>query len=273
MEQTKQLPILPLVNGVYAVLARNPMMMVRAGLLPFLLLLTIGLWQTPKDWGPVGYQAMQSVEWVLMLGLWTFFAIQLQRFVLKGPVHGAVGFLPKLDMAEARFALASIFVSAPISAYAFWYDQPLFFNLPDMLALFGMTALEGKSEMLYAALFVGWVTQLFAFVLPSVVSGQGEKLFVIFARSFEVLRKDFSRLFAASILVVLPVWLFVFFLRMVLQAQFFVELAMADEANALAWNFMFEALGAFKVFVCGGLLAMLWALAYGRNKGMSDDLG
>ncbi|NVK19231.1 MAG: hypothetical protein HWE30_11090 [Methylocystaceae bacterium] len=273
MEQTKSLPILPLVNGVYAVLARNPMLMVRAGLLPFLLLLTIGLWQTPKEWGDVGFQAMRSVEWVLLLGLWTFFALQLQRFVLKGPVQGAAGFLPKLDMREARFALASIFVMAPVSAFAFWYDQPLFFHQPDLVVMAGMTAIEGRGELLYAALFVGWVTQLFGYVLPAVAQEDGRKLFVIFSQSFEKLRKDFSRLFAATILVVLPVWVLVALVRLVLHMPFFTQMAMADEASALAWNLIFFALESFKVFVSGGLMAMLWALAYGRNKGMSYDPG
>lgn len=274
LEKKQQpLPILALVNGVYAVLARNPMVMVRAGLFPFLLLLVIGLWQTPEEWGEVGFQAMRSVEWVLLLGLWTFYANQLQGFVLKGPVSGAVSFLPKLNATEARFALASVFVMVPISAFAFWYDQPLFFHQPDLLVMGGMTAIEGKGELLYAALFVGWVSQLFAFVLPAVVSGDQRKLLAIFAQSFEVLRSDFSRLFAASILVVLPVWVFVTLVRMVLHMPFFTQMAMADEASALAWNLIFFALESFKIFVSGGLLAMIWALAFGRMRGQFNDLG
>ncbi len=261
------MPILPLVNSVYATLFRNPMVLFRAGLLPFLLLLTIGLWQTPESWGAIGFQAMRSVEWLLMLGLWTFYAGQLQRFILKGPMEGAVSFLPKLNMREARYALASIFVTAPFSAFAFWYDQPLFFHQPDLVVMGGMTAIEGTGELLYASLFVGWVTALFACVLPAISADDPRKMFAIFAGSFETLRKDFSRLFAASLLVVLPVWLLVGMIRLVLHMPVFTQMAMADEASALAWNLIFFALESLKVFLGGGLLAMLWALAYGRLKG------
>lgn len=268
-----KLPILALVNGVYAILKRHPMVMFRAGLLPFLLMFVIGLWQTPPAWGDVGFQLMRSVEWALLLGLWTFYALQLQRFILKGPLEGAVSFLPKLNMREARFALASIFVGAGFAVFAFWYEQPLFFHQPDLVVMGGMTAIEGKGELLYAALFVGWLTQVFAFVLPAIAVDKPDSLIRIFAVSYETLRRDFSRLFAASLMVVLPVWLFITLIRLVLHMPYFTQWAMADDASALAWNLIFYGLESLKVFISGGLLAMLWALAYGRMKGKIDDLG
>ncbi|NVJ92897.1 MAG: hypothetical protein HWE34_14640 [Methylocystaceae bacterium] len=268
-----KLPVLAMVNGVYAILMRNPMILLRAGLFPFLLLVVIGFWTTPPSWGAVGFQAMRSVEWILVLGLWTFYAGQLQRFVLKGPMNGAVTFLPQLNMREARYALASIFALAPLSVFAFWYDQPLFFNQPDLVIMGAMTALEGKGELLYAGLFLGWITQLFAFVLPAVAEDDERKIGQLLAASFEALRQDFSRLFAASLLVVLPVWLLFAMIRLVLHMPIFTQMAMADDASALAWNLIFFTLETLKVFLCGGLMAMVWALAYGRMRGKIHDLG
>lgn len=270
MEEIKQdnkLPILALVNGVFAVAKRNPMLFVRAGLFPFVLLILTGLWQTPESWGKAGYYALRSVEWVLVLGFWTFYANQLQRYVLKGAMEGAASFLPKLNIREARYALASILVFSPLTLFAFWYDQPLFFHQPDLVVMGGMTAIEGGGELLYASLFLGWLTQLFAFVLPAIAEDDVRSLPKLFQMSFETLRQDFSRLFAASLLVVLPVWLFVAMVRLVLHMPFFTQMAMADDASAVAWNLIFFALETFKIFVGGGLLAMLWALAYGRMKG------
>ena len=275
MEDLKpqKMPILSLVVGVKAIVRRNPMMMVRAGLFPFLLLFVIGLWQTPESWGKLGYHAVRSVEWVLVLGLWTFYAVQLQRYVLKGAMGGATSFLPKLNMRERRFAIASILVLSPMSLFAFWYDQHLFFHQPDLVLMTGLTAMDGTAELLYSSLFLGWLTQLFAYVLPAISEDDKRSLPQLFQMSFEALRHDFSRLFAASLLVVLPVWLLVAILRFVLHMPFFTQMAMADDASAVAWNLIFFALETLKVFVSGGLLAMLWALAYGRSKGFQNDAG
>jgi len=269
MEDIKQdkLPILALVNGVYAVIARNPMIVVRAGLFPFLLLLTIGLWQTPESWGSFGFHAIRSVEYVIIIALWTFYASQLQRFVLKGPMDGAASFLPKLNKREGKYAIASIMVMSPMTVFAFWYEQPLFFSQPDLVVMGGMTAIEGTSELLYASLFVGWIMQIFAFVLPAIAEDDVRRLPKLFGMSFDILRTEFSRLFAASLLVVLPVWLLVAMIRLILHMPFFTQMAMADDASALAWNLIFFALETLKVFLSGGLLAMLWALAYGRTRG------
>ncbi len=275
MEDLKQdkLPIVALVIGVKAVVRRNPMVMVRAGLFPFLLLFVIGLWQTPESWGKVGYHAMRSIEWVLVLGLWTFYAVQLQRYVLKGAMGGAASFLPKLNKREGRFALASIMVLSPLSLFAFWYDQTLFFNQPDLVLMTGLTAMDGTAELLYSSLFLGWLTQLFAFVLPAIAEDDKRSLPELFQMSFASLRQDFSRLFAASLLVVLPVWLLVAILRFILHMPFFTQMALADDASGIAWNLIFYALETLKVFVSGGLLAMLWALAYGRMRGRTNDIG
>ncbi|WP_135080968.1 hypothetical protein [Terasakiella sp. SH-1] len=259
-----KLPILATVNGVYAVLMRNPMVMVRAGLFPFALVFLLSLWQTPQEWGQSGYYGLRVVEWLLIIGLWTFYAGQLQRFVLKGAMAAQVSFLPKLNGREWKYALTSSLVFLPLTGFAFWFDQPLFFHQPDLLVMGGITALDGISGHLYASLFLGWFTQLMAYSLPAIAEDDPRSIKSLLAASFSGLRKDFSRLFAASILVVLPLWGLVFILRLMLHMPFFTQMAMGDEASALAWNLMFLALETLKVFVGGGLLAVLWALAYGR---------
>jgi hypothetical protein len=55
-------------------------------------------------------------------------------------------------------------------------------------------------------------------------------------------------------------------LRIVLHSSIFANMALANDANALAWNLVFIALETLNVFLSGGLLAMLWALAYGRSR-------
>jgi len=266
-----KLPVLALVNGVYAVLSRNPMILLRAGLFPFLITLLVGLWHTPQSWGPQGFYAMRVLEWGLMIGLWTFYAVQLQRFFLKGGFDGAVSFLPKLNWREGRFAQASILVTLPLTLFAFWFDQPLFFHQPDVLVMGGITALDGISTHLYASLFLGWLMQLFAYVLPALAEDDPRPLKDLFAMSFHHLRTNFSRLFAASLLVVLPVWIAAFILRLVLHMPVFTQLAMGDEASTLVWNLLFLTLETLKFFIGGGLLAMLWALAYGRTRGQHVD--
>ncbi|SCA57084.1 membrane hypothetical protein [Candidatus Terasakiella magnetica] len=260
----EKMPILAMVNGVYAVLSRNPMILLRAGLFPFLLVFLIALWSTPKSWGVESYYALRVVEWGLMVAFWTFYASQLQRFVLKGSMDGAVSFLPKLNAREGKYALASGLIFLPLSAFALWFDQPLFFHQPDILIMGGITALDGVSAHLYASLIVGWLIQLFAFVLPAITEDDPQSIKQLMRNSFHGLRHDFSRLFAASLVVVLPIWVLTFILRLVLHMPFFTRMAMGDDSSALAWNLIFIALETFKAFVGGGLLAMLWALAYGR---------
>jgi len=262
-----KLPVLSLVNGVYAVLFRNPMIFVRAALFPFLLTLLINIWHTPQSWGPESFYGIRILQWLLLLGLWTFYAVQLQRFVLKGSFEGAASFLPKLNQREWRFFKASVLVVIPLTFFAFWFDQPLFFHQPDVLVMGGITALDGISIHLYASLFLGWIMQIFAFVLPAIAEDDPRRTRDLFTLSFNALRQDFTRLFAASLLVVLPLWVGVFILRLVLHMPVFTQLAMADEASALVWNLIFLTLETAKTFIGGGLLAMLWALAYGRTRG------
>lgn len=271
--QKPQLPVMALVNGVFAVLKRNPMLMVRAGFFPFVLLVILGLWETPDHWGKTGYYALRIVEWLLSVALWTFYANQLMRFVLKGPMQGAAQFLPRLDGRELRFGQASLIVALPISLFAFWYEQPLFFAQPDMVIMGAMTALDGLGELLYASLFIGWLMQLMAFVLPLLSVGDRRPLKDLFVLSFKMLRNDFTRLFWASLLVALPVWLFIGLIRLVLHMPVFTQLAIGDPAAAVAWNLTFFVLETLKVFWAGGMLAILWALAFGRMKGMTHDLG
>lgn len=266
-----KLPVFALVNGVYAVLFRNPMIFVRAGLFPFLLLLAINLWHTPQSWGQEAFYGIRVIEWLMILALWTFYAVQLQRFVLKGSFEGATSFLPKLNLREWRFFKASVLVLMPLTIFAFWFDQPLFFHQPDVLVMGGITALDGVSLHLYASLFLGWIMQVFAFVLPAIAEDNPRPARDLFAMSFNALRQDFTRLFAASVLVALPLWVAVFILRLVLHMPIFTQLAMGDEASALVWNLLFLTLETAKTFIGGGLLAMLWALAYGRTRGRHVD--
>jgi len=265
----QKLPVMALVNGVFSVIGRNPLILVRAGLFPLLLTLLINLWHTPDSWGVEAFYAMRVVEWLLLIALWTFYAVQLQRFVLKGPMDGAASFLPKLNIREWRFAQASFIVVLPLSLFAIWFDQPLFFHQPDILVMGGITALDGISEHLYASLIIGWLTQLMAFVLPAIAEDDTRSLKDLLTASFNTLRTHFSRLFAASLMVVLPVWALAFILRLVLHMPFFTQMAMQSDASALGWNLISLALEILKAFIGGGLLAMLWALAYGRMRGQN----
>lgn len=263
-----KMPIFPLVNGVLSVIRRNPKLLLRAGLFPYLLLFAIGLWSTPESWGPIGYYAIRALELVLVICLWTFYASQLQRFVLKGPVEGAAHFLPKLNKTELRFGLTSLIILAPFSAFAIWYDQPLFFHQPDLLIMGGMTAMDGTGELLYTSLFAGWIIQIYAFILPAIADDDERSFIELCTLSFHAMRNDFSRLFASSLLVVLPVWLLFTMLRTLLYSSIFRQMALADDASALVWNLVFFAFETLNVFLGGGLLAMLWALAYGRWRNM-----
>lgn len=264
----EQMPIFPLVNAVLGVLRRNPKLLLRAGLFPFLLLFIIGLWTTPESWGSAGYYAIRGLELVLVVCLWTFYTMQLQRFVLKGPIEGAASYLPKLNKTELRYGLVSFIILTPFSAFAIWYDQPLFFHQPDLLIMGGMTAMDGAGQLLYTSLFAGWIVQIYAFVLPAIAEGDKRSFIQLCTLSFHALRNDFSRLFASSLLVVLPVWVFFTLLRVALYSSSLSELALQDNASALVWNLAFFALETLNVFLSGGLMALLWALTYGRWRNM-----
>lgn len=259
-----KLPIIALVDGVFRIILRNPMLFVRAGLFPFILLFIISLWTTPQDWDSASFYAVRTIEWLFLIALWTFFTSQLQRFVLKGPLDGSASFLPKLNKTEAKFAFASMLILLPFSAFAFWYDQPLFLHQPDLLIMGSMTAMNGIGDLLYTGLFAGWIVQIFAYVLPAIAQGDTRSILKLCSLSIEALRLDSSRLFAASLLVVLPVWLASTFLRILLHTSFITQMALSSDANALAWNLTLTLLETLNVFLSGGLLAMLWALAYGR---------
>ncbi len=265
--QSDKMPIMSLVNGVYTILFRQPMTFVRAGFFPFVLVFLTMLWETPKSWGPEGYYGMRLIEGLMMLAFWAFYAVQLQRFILKGPFEGAATFLPRLNLREWRFAKASFFVMMPLTLFDFWFEQPLFYHQPDLLVMGGITALDGVSMHLYASLALGWILQLFAFTLPAIAEDDPRTLLQLLTLSFNGLRTDFSRLFVASLLVALPVWVLAFILRLILHMPVFTQLAMQDAATGLVWNTLFILLETLKAFVGGGLLAMLWALAYGRWRG------
>lgn len=266
-----RLGIMPLVKAVYVLLKRHFASFAKAAFLPFVMVWIIGLWQTPDEWGALGLYGMRAVEYGLYLAFWTFFAIRIQTFVLKGPLEGqGGGLLPRLDMRERRFAIASACVFFPVSAYAFYFNQPLFFHMPDLVVLASITALDGYSTAIYVGLFAGWLTQIFAYVLPALALDDQQPIPEQLWKSFEALRLDFSRLFGAALLVSLPVWLGFAVLRILLHAPVFTQAALNDEATAMVWNLSLYTLETVKVFVGGGVLAILWALAFGRSQGRVD---
>lgn len=270
--QNQPLPIMALVNGTFAAVLRNPMNIFRACLFPALLTVLIMQWQSPEAWGAVGYHLTRALEWVLLLWLWTASACQLQRFFLQGPMTGATRFLPRLDRTEGRFMLLSILVILPYTLFAVWYQQPLYLHQPDLIIMGSITALDGTGELLYASLVVGWATQLLAYSLPMIADGDRRSPWLILGASFHALRHDFSRLFAASLLVALPIWAFFALARMILHMPAITAWALQDEGGALVWSFASVALEAIKIFLSGSSLAILWSLAYGRWRQKSNPL-
>jgi len=260
------LPIMAMVNATFRTALQNPLAFLRACLFPALLTILIAQWQSPPDWGVMGYHLSRIVQWGILLWLWTASARQIQRFLLKGPMQGATGFLPRLDAIEGRFLILSILVSLPFTVFAFWYEQPIYLHQPDLLVMGSMTALEGSGLLLYSSLAAGWVTQLMAYALPMIADGDQRPLRTILRTAFESVRQDFSRLFAASLLVVLPLWLFIALVRMILHLPDVTHWALQDETAGLIWSIALISLEAFKVFIGGTILAILWALAYGRTR-------